>query len=199
MINFRKVSFFRCIGLQKDLESLKLHPKITRTGAIVGSSNVGKSSLLNHFFQNNKLAKVSSTPGKTQTLNYFLVDDQLMVIDLPGYGFAKRSKTVKEQWHDLIESYFAIQRPHFILILLDIRTPPSEEDLQMIKWAHHLHIEVHLIYTKCDKIAKTKLKSAELKLSKMIEDETNLSNLSPICYSIKDKNCRGQLAKVMNG
>jgi len=143
------------------------------------------------------MAKVSSTPGKTQTINYFLIDDSLLLIDLPGYGFAKRSKVLKKQWHELIESYFEIQRPHFILILLDLRVPPSSDDIQMINWADHLGIKVIFILTKSDKFAKTKVAQAEKKLLETIEKETNLSSFSHVCYSIKQSEPRQKLLSLI--
>ncbi|MDN3504932.1 MAG: ribosome biogenesis GTP-binding protein YihA/YsxC [Rhabdochlamydiaceae bacterium] len=197
MFKIKIAKFFRCVGLKKDLEDLKVPFSVKSQGAIVGRSNVGKSSLLNHLLQNKKLAKVSSTPGKTQTINYFLIDESLLLIDLPGYGFAKRSKELKTQWHELIESYFDIQRPHFILILLDLRVPPSTDDIQMIKWAAHLGIQVIFVLTKADKFAKTKVAAAEKTLLDIIEKETNLSSFSHVCYSIKQSEPRQKLLALI--
>lgn len=197
-LNYKNADFFRCIGMKQDIEQFKAPPTVRFQGAIVGRSNVGKSSLLNHFLQNKKLARVSATPGKTQTINSYLIDKKLILNDLPGYGFAKRSKEIKERWYELIESYFDVMRPHFILILLDLRIPPSPDDLQMLDWAHALGLEVIVIFTKADKFAKTKVHAAEKKMIDTIKAQTMLSTFSHLCYSIKESQPRQKLISLLN-
>lgn len=125
--------------------------------AIVGRSNSGKSSLINKICNNRKLARVSSEPGKTRSVNFFEINREFMLVDLPGYGFAKRGAQEKESWGRLVEGYFAASENLLHLLLLcDIRHDPSEGDLAMVNWLRYYDIPFTLIATKCDKIAKSK-------------------------------------------
>lgn len=121
--------------------------------AIIGRSNVGKSSLLNHLFRHRGLAKTSRVPGKTRLINFFCIDNQLIFVDLPGYGFAKKQD---EGWGSMIETYLT-QREHLrlILFLLDSRHEPSELDKQMAAWLQHLHFRTIVVLTKVDKLTKS--------------------------------------------
>ncbi|MCF7806338.1 MAG: hypothetical protein K9M13_01575, partial [Simkaniaceae bacterium] len=114
------------------------------------------------------------------------------------YGFAKRAKNAQQQWSSLIQKYFDLMRPHFIFILLDIRIPPTEDDFTMIRWAQSFNIPIIVILTKADKIAPSKLKSIEMELIEMIQNETNLSSFSHLCYSIKQPKARQQLIALIN-
>jgi GTP-binding protein len=133
--------------------------------AIVGRSNVGKSSLINSLLGNKKLAKTSSTPGKTQSLNFFTIDAKIALVDLPGYGFAKVPRQFKENWVDLIEGYLQKRESlNLILLLLDARRIPTDQDCTFLKWAAHYHKPLLLIFTKSDKInEQERKKSTQLK------------------------------------
>lgn len=123
--------------------------------AVAGRSNVGKSSLLNHLLRHQSLAKISSTPGKTQLLNFFSVDEQLALVDLPGYGYAAVPPQVKRKWGDMIEAYLAKREPlQLLLFLLDIRRIPNQDDLQFLSWAAYRQLPLILVLTKVDKITK---------------------------------------------
>jgi GTP-binding protein len=196
-IDFKKVVFSKCIGLLEQLEGYKLSPAIFKQGCIVGRSNVGKSSLINHFLCNNSLAKTSSTPGKTQTLNFFTIDDHLLLVDLPGYGFAKKSKSSQVEWSDLIGAYFEKMPPNFVLLLIDIRIPLSQSDIEMCNWVATKAIPTIIVCTKADKIAPTKLASAEKTLQTSILNETILSPFSMLCYSVKHPGCRQKLISTI--
>ncbi|MGI5850068.1 MAG: ribosome biogenesis GTP-binding protein YihA/YsxC [Christensenellales bacterium] len=125
--------------------------------AVCGKSNVGKSSLINFLTNNFKLAKTSVIPGKTRLINFFVINEQFLLVDLPGYGYAKVSKTEKESWSEMIEQYLkTTQRLKAIMILLDIRHEPTDDDLMMFKWAAHFGLNVIIVATKADKIAKTR-------------------------------------------
>lgn len=125
--------------------------------AIVGRSNSGKSSLINTVCNNRKLARVSSEPGKTRSVNFFAINREFMLVDLPGYGFAKRGAREKESWGKLVEGYFAASENLLHLLLLcDIRHNPSDGDHTMVNWLRYYDIPFTLIATKCDKIAKSK-------------------------------------------
>lgn len=196
-MKIKQAYFYRCLGLKEDIHQFQLPFNIQLQGLIVGRSNVGKSSLINHLSQNQHLAKVSSTPGKTQTINVYIINEQFALMDLPGYGFAKRSKQNKNQWNTLINAYLEVHRPHFILILIDIRHPLTEDDKTMIEWSKHMHLNCILIFTKSDKISKTKLKQQEEAMLKQIREKTNLSSFSHVCYSIKESKSRQTLLQLI--
>lgn len=121
--------------------------------AFIGRSNVGKSSLINMLCARKKLAKVSNTPGKTQLINYFKVDDNWHLVDLPGYGFAKVSKTKRHTWEKMIQRYLK-QRPNLVctFVLIDIRHPLQEIDLEFINWLGEIRIPFVIVFTKADKL-----------------------------------------------
>jgi len=123
--------------------------------AVVGRSNVGKSTLLNHLFQSKGLVKTSSTPGKTQTINFFLLNKQLSFVDLPGYGYAQVAASVKKNWGEMIENYLnSRENLKLILFLVDIRRTPNEEDLMMMDWIVERQKQTILVLTKVDKVTK---------------------------------------------
>ena len=124
--------------------------------ALAGRSNVGKSSLINKFINRKNLARTSSKPGKTQTLNYYRINgNQFYFVDLPGYGFAQVSQSVKEKWGHFIEAYL-VERENLcgVIQLVDLRRPPSKDDIAMYDWLMQLHKEVLVVATKCDKVSK---------------------------------------------
>ena len=121
--------------------------------AFVGRSNVGKSSLINSITGRKKLAKTSKTPGRTQLINYFKVNNEFYIVDLPGYGFAKVPKEVKAEWGKTMERYVASDRKKLVFVLLDIRRVPSEEDMEMLVWLDHHDIPFKIIFTKMDKVS----------------------------------------------
>jgi len=153
--------------------------------AIVGRSNVGKSSFINHLLQQKNLARVSATPGKTQTVNFFLVDEALLLVDLPGYGYAKRPREIKKTWASSIDAYFQ-NRPtlKLICLLIDCRRKPTEDDLQFAAWARHFGKPVLIIFTKSDTL------SPRLLLQSRVEALKLLDLPSSIYYSIKDGKSR---------
>jgi len=129
--------------------------------AFIGRSNVGKSSLINMLMDRKKLAKISSTPGKTQLINHFIVNDQWYLVDLPGYGWAKTSKVNKAKWEKMIRSYL-LNRENLALVfvLIDARLPPQEIDTGFIDWMGQNQIPFLLIFTKTDKLSKNKTQGA---------------------------------------
>jgi len=134
----------------------KLIPEI----AVVGRSNVGKSSLLNYLFQRKNLVRTSAVPGKTQALNFFGVDKRLFFVDLPGYGYAKAPLEVRRTWGPMMAEYFN-ERINLrqVLLLVDIRRMPSEEDLQFLSLAAHHNCPVIIVLTKVDKVSASEKKS----------------------------------------
>lgn len=136
--------------------------------AVVGRSNVGKSSLINCLCNNKKLAKTSQTPGKTRLINYFLLNQAFYLVDLPGYGFAKTSKTQQQEWGDLIGDYLRSGRPKHLFLLIDIRHEPSPEDRQMFQWTLYSGVPFTLVATKADKISKSQRSVAANKAAKLL-------------------------------
>lgn len=128
--------------------------------ALVGKSNVGKSSLINHLFQEKKLARTSATPGKTQLLNFFLVDDLFLLVDLPGYGFAKAPLEEVAKWGLAIDTYLNTRSTlRLILLLIDSRRGITQEDESLLSWSSLKKIPVLLIFTKTDKLSSQELKT----------------------------------------
>lgn len=126
--------------------------------AFIGRSNVGKSSLINMLTRQNKLAKTSSRPGKTQLINHFLIDNSWYLVDLPGYGYAKVSKTHKEKFQAYIVNY-VLQRENLycLFVLVDCRHEPQTIDMEFINWLGEKEVPFCLIFTKADKLGKNKL------------------------------------------
>lgn len=143
--------------------------------AIVGRSNVGKSSLINALCGNRKLARVSGAPGKTRSINGFLINDAFLLMDLPGYGFARRSAAEQNSWRQLVEGYLQQTRSLIHLLLLcDIRHDVSAGDVQMAQWLQYYGIPFTLVATKADKLAKSKRPMQIQKLKKQLQAQQAL-------------------------
>jgi GTP-binding protein len=129
--------------------------------AFCGRSNIGKSSLLNTLTDARGLARTSSSPGRTQTINFFLINDRIYFVDLPGYGYAKVPKVVKEKWGVMIEGYLRDREQlKLALMLVDSRMPPMESDVMMKQWLDHHRIPNAVVLTKIDKISRNQLNQA---------------------------------------
>jgi len=163
-----------------------------REVAFVGRSNVGKSSLLNTLANNFKLAKVSAEPGKTRSINFFLVDGKFFLVDLPGYGFAKVPFSEQKRWRELIENYLkerdTLKR---VFLLVDSRVGPTEKDIQMKEWLDFYGIPYTIVATKVDKLKK----SEKAKLKSKIEKGFGESNLSIIPFSAKTREGRQEVLR----
>jgi GTP-binding protein len=139
--------------------------------AFIGRSNVGKSSLINMLSRNKKLAKTSSTPGKTLLINHFLINREWYLVDLPGYGYAKRSKTEVAKLDQMIRGYI-LEREQLVnvFVLVDIRLEPQKIDLEFINWLGLSSIPFAIIFTKADKLSEGKVKaSVDAYVRKMLE------------------------------
>ncbi len=136
--------------------------------ALSGRSNVGKSSLINTLLSRKSLARVSSNPGKTITVNYYNIDNKLYLVDLPGYGYAKRSKDSKRVWSSLTEEFFtknpSADALKLVIQLVDVRTGPTDDDIMMINWLIERDVEFIVVLTKTDKLSKTALQNAVTEL-----------------------------------
>ncbi|WP_102263762.1 ribosome biogenesis GTP-binding protein YihA/YsxC [Mesobacillus jeotgali] len=134
--------------------------------ALAGRSNVGKSSFINKMLNRKSLARTSSKPGKTQTLNFYLINEMLHFVDVPGYGYAKVSKSEREAWGKMIETYITSREQlKAMLLIVDLRHPPSKDDVMMYDFLKHYEIPVIIIATKADKIPKSKWQK-HLKITK---------------------------------
>ena len=129
--------------------------------AFCGRSNIGKSSLLNTLTNSRGLARTSASPGRTQTINFFLVDERMYFVDLPGYGYAKVAKTVRESWGPMVEGYLHDREQlRLVLMLVDSRIEPTESDTLMKQWLDHHRIPNAVVLTKADKISRSQLNQA---------------------------------------
>lgn len=147
--------------------------------AFVGRSNVGKSSLINTITNRRKLAKTSSTPGKTRLINYFLINDSVYFVDLPGYGYAKVSKKEQMSWGKMIEGYLTESgNLKKVILLVDCRHKPTKDDVMMYSWIKHFDVQVVIVGTKSDKLSKNQL----LKSDKIIRETLELQSDDEIVY-----------------
>ncbi|WP_313996129.1 ribosome biogenesis GTP-binding protein YihA/YsxC [uncultured Paenibacillus sp.] len=145
--------------------------------ALAGRSNVGKSSLINRMIQRKSLARTSSQPGKTQQLNYYRINGQLYFVDFPGYGYAKVSKVQREKWGQIIEAYIRErERLKLLLLIIDIRHPPTQDDRLMYDWLKHHGIPVCIVATKSDKIPRGKWD----KHVRMVRDTLRAESSDPV-------------------
>lgn len=147
---FKNVAFYSSYGISTQLPASE-KPEV----AFAGRSNVGKSSLINKLLGRKSLARVSAVPGKTATINFYTAND-FYLVDLPGYGYAKVAKSEKYRWSELIEGYYAQERNFALTVLLmDMRHPPTELDLQMVEFLVHHELPFVVALTKVDKLNKT--------------------------------------------
>ena len=161
-MNYNKADFIASYGISSQLPESD-RPELSFSGR----SNVGKSSLINKLCNRKNLARVSSTPGKTATINFYAVDDCYFV-DLPGYGYAKVSNADRERWDDLINSYFEAQRHHTLLVqLIDCRHAPSADDIQMLQYLHYHNIPFVVALTMADKLKKSQLAQTQEEFEKL--------------------------------
>jgi len=147
---YRKAQFLLAVQHLKQLPE-----NIPFEVGFAGRSNAGKSSAINTITGIHSLARTSKTPGRTQQIVYFTLDEQHALVDLPGYGFAKVPLKVKAHWHQLMEGYFKERLAlKGLVLVMDIRHPMREFDEQMLYWCHHTHTPVHILLTKADKLSK---------------------------------------------
>ncbi|HQR35505.1 MAG TPA: ribosome biogenesis GTP-binding protein YihA/YsxC [Blastocatellia bacterium] len=155
--------------------------------AFLGRSNVGKSSLMNSLLKVNGLARTSSTPGRTQTLNFFLINEEFYFVDLPGYGYAKASKDKRHEWGKLIEKYLAERKQLVLSILIvDARHEPSPLDLQMKSWLQHFGLPYLVVSTKVDKLSANERRKSLQTVKKVLGSENIVQYSSVTREGAKD-------------
>lgn len=191
----QKAQFIKTAVLPKDYplirnESGRILPEV----AVAGRSNVGKSSLLNDLFGTNQFVKTSSTPGKTQAINFFTFEN-IAFADLPGYGYAKVSRSVKKGWGSMIQTYLSDRKElKLILFLLDIRRIPSDEDLQFLDWVVHHEKAMIAVMTKVDKVT---LNERNRNMNKILEG-LRASNIHCVYYSVTKNQGRKELMAMIS-
>ena len=152
--NYNKADFLCSYFDARELP-LEKKPEVV----FVGRSNAGKSSMINKLVNRKKFAYTSSKPGKTAAINYFSIDNSIYIVDLPGYGFAQRSKTERRGWGSLIETYFSLGRDmRLVVLLIDIRHGPTEDDVMMYEYLMWKTVPFCVAATKSDKVSKTAAK-----------------------------------------
>ena len=163
--------------------------------AFAGKSNVGKSSLINALMNRKSLARTSAQPGKTQTINFYNINDALYYVDLPGYGYANANEKVKAQWGVMIEKYLHTSKQlKLVFLLIDIRHAPGKNDIQMYEWVKQMGFEPIIIATKADKIKRSQLD----KCLKMIRETLQLGKeTTMIPFSSVSKQGREEIYEVI--
>ena len=152
--------------------------------ALAGRSNVGKSSFINRMIGRKSMARISSKPGKTQTLNFYKIEEQLFFVDVPGYGYAKVSKSEREAWGKMIERYItAREELKAVIQIVDLRHPPTADDCMMYDFLKHYNIPCIIIATKADKIPKGKWD----KHKKIVKDTLEMDKNDPLLIFSSEK------------
>jgi len=164
--------------------------------AFAGKSNVGKSSLLNTIVNRRKLARTSSTPGRTQAINFFRFGTSLYLVDLPGYGFARVPMKVKKSWGQMVEDYLRSRETlKAVVVILDIRRDPSTGDENLINWLNYYHIDPIVVLTKADKVSRQQAQNR----SKRITDSLKAFSFSePVIFSSLKRQGVTELWKKIN-
>jgi GTP-binding protein len=175
----------------------KLPENLLPEVAFAGKSNVGKSSLINALMNRKSLARTSSQPGKTQTINYYNINNALYFVDLPGYGFAKANEKVKAQWGRMVENYLHKSKTLVkVFLLIDIRHAPSENDRLMYQWILRNHYQPVVIATKLDKIKRSELGRQEKLIASGLQV---VPGTVIIPFSAQTKQGREEIYEVLDG
>jgi GTP-binding protein len=162
--------------------------------AFAGRSNVGKSSLINVLVNRKRLVKTSSTPGRTQLVNFFDINDYITFVDLPGYGYARVPASVKKKWGPMIETYLSGRNTlKGVVVILDIRRTPREEEHNLVAWLEHYAIASILVLTKTDKLSKTKLAKQRAAVARSLALDSN----DLILFSAKSRKGREDVWKAI--
>lgn len=193
MINFNNCELVMTAGLEK---------QFPRDGlmqiALSGRSNVGKSSLLNKLVGRKSLARVSGSPGKTITINFYLIDKKVYIVDLPGYGFAKRAPADREKWSKLTDSYFTSGQMTAVAQLIDLKVGPTADDELMLDFMNRSEIPYFIIATKLDKLNKTERKAAleALRANPLIKPDAAIIPFSALTGEGKDDCLKAMLGVI---
>lgn len=166
--------------------------------AFAGRSNAGKSSALNTLCDQKSLARVSKTPGRTQLINFFDLDEQRCLVDLPGYGFAKVPEKVRQEWQHLMEQYLGNREQlRGVVVIMDIRHPLKDYDMKMLEWCDYMQTPVHVLLTKADKLKRGPASNQVLKVKKDIKAAGY--DVSVQMFSALNKTGLDELLQVLDG
>ncbi len=186
---FENIKFIKSVFKIEDLPKSSL-PEVI----LCGRSNVGKSSLINSLFNRKNLAKTSSTPGKTRSINYYLVDEKFYLVDLPGFGYAKASKKEREYWAELVEGYFSRSKNISLAFhLIDSRHKPTDLDVKLNELLQYYNLSYNIILTKIDKLNQSELALAKKGIKNFFPGLSFGSNL--FVYSAVKKTGKKELAQ----
>lgn len=198
-INFSQAEFIKSSAKKQDFPVLYLGKNPYPEIAIIGRSNAGKSSLINHLTQKKNLVYVSSTPGKTQLINFFFIDNKLLFVDLPGYGFAKVDREMKKSWGEILSNYLE-DRPQLklLILVLDSRRDLSPDDIAMIAWAQSQQKKLLFVFSKTDKLNTSEKKQSEIRILRTLSELCFTQDIAYVPYSIKDSQCRVTLQNKLS-
>ena len=179
-----EINFHKAVFIQSAPSIRECPPEEGVEVAFAGRSNAGKSSAINTLTNNKKLARVSKTPGRTQLINFFKLSGTQRLVDLPGYGYAKVSRDMKELWQRHLSEYLRDRRClKGLVLLMDIRHPLQEFDTTMIKWASNARMPVHILLTKADKLSRGQAGSTLLEVKKAMKVVGHGELVSVQCFS----------------
>jgi len=169
-----------------------LEPEI----AFAGRSNVGKSSLINVLVNRNNLAKASRTPGRTQAINFFMINDQIFFVDLPGYGFAKVPEKIRMSWGPMVETYLRERSSlKLLLLVMDVRRDVRDDDRNFLLWMEEYQLPWQLVLTKADKLSKNQAMGRR----RIIEEQAGISGIQkPLLFSALNGQGKDQLWSIIN-
>jgi len=192
--NYQSAKFLLSVGKIQGLP-----PDSGREVAFAGRSNAGKSSCINTLTQQKSLARTSKTPGRTQLLNFFTIDDDTRLVDLPGYGYAKVSENVKQHWHKLLDAYLS-QRLclRALVILMDIRHPLKDIDLTLLQWCKEAELPALVVLTKADKLKSGAVKATRLQVAKSVRDMFGDADIDIITFSSLKKQGLTELRRSLD-
>lgn len=189
-MKFHDIQFLISAVSKKDFPEPS-YPEI----AFAGKSNVGKSSMMNCVFKRKSMVKTSSTPGKTRQINFFLVDERVMFVDLPGYGYARVPKSEKQKWAKLVDVYLTGRTNlRMVIAILDIRHSPSKGDIELLDYLRKIQVPHRVVLTKADKLSR----SQRMKMAKTIKKEIGYPDSAElIIFSAKTKEGRVELLQYL--
>jgi len=197
-MNQKQPNPFKHAGFLTSANALnQLPPDTGAEVAFAGRSNAGKSSALNVISEQRNLARTSKTPGRTQLINFFTIDEEHRLVDLPGYGYAKVPDKIKHHWQQVLSDYLATRQClRGLILLMDIRHPLKEFDLQMLDWCNYQQMPVHILLTKADKLKRGPANNTLQKVRKLIKADYPLASAQLFSALNRDgvDEARGKLA-----
>jgi len=195
----RSNRYHSAVFLQSAAKLSQCPESVTAEAAFAGRSNAGKSSAINTLTSNKKLARTSKTPGRTQLINYFSIDDNSSLVDLPGYGYAKVPLAMKKEWDKNLSDYLQNRDSlKGLVLLMDIRHPMQEFDTMMLNWAVEGEMPVHILLTKSDKLKKGPAKSTQLAVEKHLKEAKVDDLVSVQLFSALKKQGVAELVAVLD-